>query len=162
MNRCLLNIQVCLSQHYVLFRNNPFDTVLSLKRHTNLRPPIFCLEFPNSCFSLFFVTLVTCRHISIQPHVSYRCTVHTPMDPKYLQILRDAKSLLDDGIFSDRQFEQKIEILMQQYPLSQTRVSPTSPVETIPTPLKGLSDSQCRHPETGRYRNLKEHYVWLW
>ena len=57
----------CLFEHYVLFRNNPWDTVLyPLTGIPILRPPIFFLEFPNCYFSLFFVTH-TYVHIIVIP-----------------------------------------------------------------------------------------------
>jgi len=33
------------------------------------------------------------------------------MDPQYLKALRDAKSLLDDGIFSEKEFQEHKETL---------------------------------------------------
>jgi hypothetical protein len=55
------------------------------------------------------------------------------MDPKYLQALRDTKSLLDEGIFSALQFEEQKEILKQQYSVSQPGVSPTAPAAAHPS-----------------------------
>jgi hypothetical protein len=50
------------------------------------------------------------------------------MDPKYVRALRDAKSLLDDGIFSEKEFEEEKEILKQRFHVSQPGVSPAPPV----------------------------------
>jgi hypothetical protein len=50
------------------------------------------------------------------------------MDPQYVKVLRDAKSLLDDGIFSEKEFEDQKEILKQRFHVSQPGVSPAVPV----------------------------------
>ena len=47
----------------------------------------------------------------------------TPMDPQYVKELRDAKSLLDDGIFPEKEFEEEKEILTQRFHVSQPGVS---------------------------------------
>jgi hypothetical protein len=89
------------------------------------------------------------------------------MDPKYVKVLRDAKSLLDDGIFSEKEFEEEKEILTQRFHISQPGVSPDAPVAATfhvsqpgvsptapaaaPAPRKGVSDSECRDPATRRY-----------
>jgi hypothetical protein len=85
------------------------------------------------------------------------------MDPQYLKALRDAKSLLDDGIFSEKEFQEYKETLKQQFqtpappapapsPLSVSQPGgpPAAPVATSDR-LKGLSDSECRNPSTNRY-----------
>jgi hypothetical protein len=89
------------------------------------------------------------------------------MDPQYVRALREAKSLLDDGVFSEKNFEEEKEILKQRFHVSQPGVSPAAPVAApfhvaqpgvspaapaaAPAPRKGMSDSECRHPLTGRY-----------
>jgi hypothetical protein len=90
-----------------------------------------------------------------------------PMDPQYVRALREAKSLLDDRVFSDKEFEEHKEILKQRFHVSQPGVPPAAPVGTsfhvsqpgvspatpaaAPAPRQGMYDSQCRHPVTGRY-----------
>ena len=90
------------------------------------------------------------------------------MDPQYVRALREAKSLLDDGFFSEKDLEEEEkEILKQRFHVSQPGVSPAAPVAApfhvsqpgvspaapaaAPAPRKGMSDSECRHPLTGRY-----------
>ena len=41
-----------------------------------------------------------------------------PMDPQYVRALREAKSLLDDGVFSEKDFEEEKEILKQRFHVS--------------------------------------------
>ena len=91
-----------------------------------------------------------------------------PMDPQYVRALRDAKSLLDDGIFSEKEFEEQKEILKQRFHVSQPGVPPAAPVAVpfhvsqpgVPPaapapapapPRHGMSDSECRDAVTGRY-----------
>jgi hypothetical protein len=77
--------------------------------------------------------------------------------------LRDAKSLLDDGIFSEKEFQEHKKTLKHQFrtpappapvpaPLSVSQPGgpPTAPVATSDL-LKGLIDSECRNPSTNRY-----------
>ena len=49
------------------------------------------------------------------------------MDPQYVRALREAKSLLDDGVFSEKNFEEEKEILKQRFHVSQPGVSPAAP-----------------------------------
>jgi hypothetical protein len=90
-----------------------------------------------------------------------------PMDPQYVSALREAKSLLDDGVFSQKEFEEEKQILKERFHVSQPGVSPAAPAPALfhvsqpgvspaapaaaPAPRKGMSDSECRHPLTGRY-----------
>jgi hypothetical protein len=45
-----------------------------------------------------------------------------PMDPQYVSALREAKSLLDDGVFSQKEFEDEKQILKQRFHVSQPGV----------------------------------------
>ena len=77
-----------------------------------------------------------------------------PMDPQYVKALRDAKSLLDDGIFSEKDFEEEKERLKQRFHVSQPGVPPAapatapfhvsqpgvSPAAPAAAPRKGMSD----------------------
>ena len=91
-----------------------------------------------------------------------------PMDPQYVKALRDAKSLLDDGIFSEQEFEEEKDRLKQRFHVSQPGVSPAapaaaprqrfqvsqpgvSPAAPAAAPRKGMSDSQCRDPLSKKY-----------
>ena len=90
-----------------------------------------------------------------------------PMDPQYVSALREAKSLLDDGVFSQKEFEEEKQILKERFHVSQPGVSPAAPAPALfhvsqpgvspaaptaaPAPRMGMSDSESRHPLTGRY-----------
>ncbi len=54
-----------------------------------------------------------------------------PIDPQYATVLREAKSLLDDGVFSEKDFEEENEILKQRFHVSQPGVSPAAPVAVL-------------------------------
>ena len=50
-----------------------------------------------------------------------------PMDPQYVRALREAKSLLDDGVFPEKDLEEEEkEILKQRFHVSQPGVSSRS------------------------------------
>jgi len=75
------------------------------------------------------------------------------MDPQYVRALRDAKSLLDDGIFSEKESEEQKDILKQRFHVSQPGVSPAAPVH-LRYVLRGL----CKTPALSSARGKILYY----
>jgi hypothetical protein len=127
--------------------------------------PFLQHNFPSLSIFLFFQNFpfhpgfhFSTRKVTVAPWPSLLPTSSTTsMDPELVKGLQQIKKFLDDGTFSQQDFDKQQSALLDTYPVARpgpalggVQHSPVSQPQAS-QPLKGVSDEENRDPITGRH-----------